>query len=258
MKRCPFVALVVLILLSPGLFVSGCVAPSTNGEAEAAIIDQLYSLQPNQAFIDETAEVLHAFGFEVDVYQGDEITVDFYRGLPAYGYKLIIFRAHSGVLTREGDSGLIQGTFLFTSEPYSQTKYISEQLSDQMAVARISEQHPYVFAIGAKFVTRSMEGEFPNTVIIMMGCTTLRFGDMGLAFIEKGASAYLGWDASVDLNYVDGAALDLISNLCTKGMTVEQAVVRTMTEVGPDPTYNAWLHYYPEESGSHTIAELIR
>ena len=261
MKRHLLVALVAAVLALTGLAVlSGCSAPGTDTstEAKAAIIDQLYSLQPNQAFIDKATGALEDYGFNVDLYQGDEVTVDFYRQLPSHGYKLIIFRVHSGVLVREHDAYEAQATFLFSSEPYSETEYVSEQKSAQMAVARTDEQHPYVFAIGAKFVTTSMKGTFDDTVIIMMGCATLHYDDMAQAFIEKGASTYLGWDASVDLQYVDRAALDLIVNLLTEGMTVEEAVLRTMTEVGRDPTSSAQLGVYPERSANHTIAELMR
>ena len=37
----------------------------------------------------------------------------------------------------------------------------------------------------------------------MMGCPCLYFDDLAQAFMEKGASAYLGWDAAVDLSYLD-------------------------------------------------------
>jgi len=257
MKQYLSIALAVVIIVLPGLTLfSGCSAPSPQLEAKAAIIDQLYVLKPNQAFIDETTAVLEAYGFRVDVYHGDEITVDFYGKLPTYGYKLIIFRAHSGLLSREGQR--IKKTCLFTNQPYSETRHVTEQLTEQLAMARITKHHPWVFAIGAKFVTRSMEGKFDNTVIIMMGCSCLYLEDLAQSFIDKGASTYLGWDASVGLDYVDGAALNLIDNLCTKDMTVEQAIVKTMAEVGLDPDYRACLKYYPAKSGSHTIKELIK
>ena len=259
MKLRLFLALAAILAL-PGLaLLPGCGTPGTDSSAEpkAAIVDQLYNLRPNQAFIDEATAVLEGYGFSVDLYQGDEVTVDFFRELPSHGYKLIIFRVHSGQLIREHDSEIVEATFLFTSEPYSQTKYTREQRSGQMAKARTSEQQPFVFAIGARFVTGSMKGNFDNTVIIMMGCSALREQDMAQAFIEKGASTYLGWGASVDLGYVDGAALNLISNLCTKAMTVEQAIVSTMNEVGPDPTYGARLYGYPKQSANYTIAELM-
>ena len=50
--------------------------PLTNS-LKGAIVDQLYSLQPNQAFIHQTTQELEDYGFEVDIYQGDEVTVDF-------------------------------------------------------------------------------------------------------------------------------------------------------------------------------------
>lgn len=222
---------------------------------KAAIVDQLYSLQPNPAFIHQTAQELEDYGFEVDIYQGDEVTVDFCRELTSYGYDLIIFRAHSGLLGREGE--IIKKTCLFTNEPYSQTSHVTQQLTEQLAMARISEHYPWVFAIGSKFVTQSMEEEFDNTVIIMMGCSCLYLEDLATAFIDQGASTYLGWDASVGLDYVDEATPVLITNLCTKRMTIKEAVYETMAEVGADPDYHACLKYYPVTSGGQTIGELM-
>jgi len=199
---------------------------------------------------------LEDFGFEVDVYQGDEVTVNLYRQLPGHGYELIIFRAHSGLLGSEGE--VIKRTCLFTNEPYSQTKHVTEQLSDQLAMARIDENHPWVFGIGAKYVAESMEGRFPNTVVVMMGCSCLYLYDLAQAFIQKGASTYMGWNASVSLDYVDEATPILVTKLCSKGMTMKEAVDKTMADAGADPDYHAHLKYYPRESGNKTIRLLIR
>jgi len=225
-------------------------------ESKAAIVDQLHSLQPNEAFISEVTREFEDYGFEVDIYQGDEVTVDLYGRLPGYGYKLIIFRAHSGLLGSEGE--VIERTCLFTNEPYSETKHVAEQLSDQLAMARIDENHPWVFGVGDKFVTRSMEGEFDNTVIIMMGCSCLYLEDLAQAFINKGASAYLAWDAAVDLDYVDEATPYLIRQLCVDRVTVGKAAASTMNIVGPDPKYGAVLKYYPAQSGAKSLRELIQ
>jgi len=222
---------------------------------KAAIIDQLCVLQPNQALLDQLTQELEDYGFEVDIYQGDEITVDFYRSLPEPGYKLIIFRAHSGLLGSEGE--VIERTCLFTNELYSQTKHVTEQLSDQLARARINEHHPWVFGIGDEFITESMEGKFNNTVIIMMGCSCLYLEDLAQAFIDKGASAYLGWDASVGLGYVDEATTYLMEQLCQEKTTVKKAVSNTMATIGRDPQYGARLKYLPSQSGDKTLEELL-
>ena len=211
--------LAITIIVSLFLLPSCTQSPNPlSNSPKAAIVDQLYSLQPNEAFISEVSKELEDYGFEVDLHQGDDVTVNFYRQLPGCDYKLIIFRAHSGLLGREGE--IIKRTCLFTNEPYSQTKHVAEQLSDQLAMARIDETHPWVFGIGDEFVTQSMEGEFGNTVIIMMGCSCLYIEDLAQAFIEKGASAYLAWDGNVNLDYVNKATPYLVRQLCLQKVTI--------------------------------------
>jgi hypothetical protein len=259
-KRHLVIALAVFILALPGLTLyAGCPAPSPDSGARAAVVDQLAILQSNQAFLDQMTAELEACGFEVDVYHGEEVSVNLYRELPQKGYKLIIFRAHAGLLKGEGDSQVVvkEETYLFTAEAYKQTKYVREQLDDQMLPAEMVEDFPLVFAVNSKFVLESMEGRFQDTVLIMMGCSCAYLRDMAAAFVLKGASTYLGWDGSVGLGYVDRAAADLITNLCDKRMTIEQAVAETMAEVGPDPDWGTGLRFYPKESGSRTIVELI-
>ncbi len=259
MKQYLSIALVVILAL-PGLTLfSACSAPSPNSGARAAIVDQLSILQPNQAFIDEVTADLEAYGFKVDVYQGKKVSVKLYRELPKYSYQLVIFRAHSGMMQRREDSHVVvkEAIYLFTGEAYRKTKYVREQLTDQVLAVEMTKDYPSVFAINSKFLLNSLEGRFDNTVIIMMGCSGTYLEDMATAFILKGASTYLGWDASVGLGYVDQATANLITNLCDKGMTIEQAVERTMAEIGPDPEYNAYLKYYPAKSRSQTIRQLI-
>ena len=257
MKRSLYIVLVAFILVLPGLIILGACSPSsTELEARAAIIDQLYTLQPNPAYIQQTIHYLEDYGFEVDVYRGDEVTVDLFRKLPTYGYKLIIFRVHSGLLGV--DPKVINRTWLFTNEPYSETRYVYEQLTDQVTYAKTYDDEPWIFAVSAKFVTQSMENQFDNTAIIMMGCDCLHFEDLAQAFIQKGASTYIAWDVSVLLDYVDDATITLVEKLCSEELTIRAAVAQTMDEKGPDPDYGAVLNYYPGQSGDKTIKQLTQ
>jgi hypothetical protein len=250
-------ALALFILIVPGLILySGCPSTGLPVEAKAAIIDQLYILEPNQTFIDQATASLKKYGFTVDCYQGNEITVDFYRKLPALGYSLIIFRAHSGLLG-SGDKA-IPRTCLFSNEPYSETAHISEQLSDRLAKARIDENHPWVFGIGADFVKKSMQANFNHTAVIMMGCSTLFIDDLARSFIEKGASVYTGWNATVGLDYVDNTALVLLDKLLSYNVSIGSAVRETMQEKGADPTWGAELKYYPGPSDQKTLNSLLK
>jgi len=259
MKPRLLLALAAVVLALPGLaLLTGCGASSTDtsNEPKAAIIDQLYNLQPNETFIQQVSEALESYGFIVDLYQGDEVTVELYRRLPAYGYNLIIFRAHSGLLAKE--QGVIPRTCVFTNELYSETRHVTEQLIDQLAMARIDKNHPWVFAIGAKFVSESMERQFPNTAIIMMGCSGLHVENLAKAFVQKGASIYIAWDASVGLDYVESATSALIEKLLSREVNIGEAVRETMEQIGPDPDFGAELRYYPSGSGNRTIKELTR
>ena len=251
-------AVLVLFMFAP----ASCSSDSAEIRAtqyKAAIVDQLHLLEPNQTLIEKTVGMLESYGFKVDVWQGKEITVDFFQDLPKYGYKVIVFRVHSGLLLALMQSQIVpsETTYLLTGETYTTAKYVSEQLNERVSNAMMSEEYPLVFAVNSEFIRNESEGSFDNTVIVMMGCESLYLDDIADAFIQKGASAYLGFSGIVSLNYADNATLKLTSNLLTDNVTLEQGVAGAMAELGYDPYYGGYLKYYPTESGSRTIKELI-
>ena len=257
MKHCSRLAIVILTVSLLWLIVfNACSGPIPVSETKAAIIDQLCVLLPNQAFIEQATLELEEYGFSVDVYSDETVTVDLYRKLPAYGYKLIIFRVHSGLLGV--DPKVINRTWLYTNEPYSKTSHLIEQLDDQVTYAKTHEDAPWCFAISAEFIKNSVEGQFNDTAIIMMGCDALHFEDMAEAFIQKGASTYIAWDASVILYYVDSTTPTIIEKLCSDESTIEEAVAQTMADKGTDPKYNSILKYYPRQCASKTLSQLIK
>lgn len=243
--------------------------PNHAGNATAAIIDQLSaSFQENEQFTANVTKELEDYGFEVDVYQGNNITVDFYRQLPTYGYRLIIFRAHSGILEQDGEA--VPRTVLFTNEEYAESKYALEQVYGQLTMGGACQGCPMMFGITPEFVSAQsvvgqatdMEGRFDDTVIIMMGCSGIALPDLDLAkaFVDEGASIYVAWDRSVELYYVDEATPYLIRQLCSEGLTFREAVHDTMDVIGPDPNHGAELQFYYDpasHNGDKTLEELI-
>ncbi len=260
MKR--YLKLLALVLVLAVMAVSAsCRSPSqeSDGRDRAAIVDQLYILESNPSFITEATRLLESYGFTVDLWQGNDITVDFYRGLPSLDYKFIILRVHSGLLLslEEGEVKPLPTTYLFTAENYTTTRYVTEQLTDKVSNAMMMENFPLVFAVNSAFM-EDAKGEFNNTVVLAMGCESYCYDDMPEVFVEKGASAYLGWSTVVSLEYVDMVMLDLLGNLCTGNVTLAQGISRTMDDLGYDPYFDAYLKYYPAESGDRTVRELIR
>ena len=261
-KGLPWFAWLLIALGIAGIIVFvriypiGQLSPNSVGELRAVIVDQLSSLQENETFITNVTKELEDYGFEVELYQGDEIKVDFYRQLPTHGYELIIFRAHSGLLAENEE--IKDRTVLFTNEIYRWFRYYEEQMDDRLVMARIGEGYPMVFGIPPKFIRESMNGKFNDTVVIMMGCSGLFLEDLAEAFIDKDASVYLAWNGTVELYYVDEATPYLIRQLCSGSLTIEEAVDGTMDVIGTDPEHGGGLKYYPPGIGDKTLEELLK
>jgi len=232
--------------------------PDNGGGLKAVIVDQLSSVKGNEAFVTNVTEQLEEYGFQVDLYQQDDVDVDLYGQLATRGYKLIIFRAHSGLLA---ENEMTQDrTVLFTNEAYNQLSHYDDQLHDRLVMARVGEGYPMVFGIPPKFIEDGMKGKFDDSVVIMMGCSGLFERDLAQAFVGKGASAYLAWNGTVELNYVDEATPYLIEQLCSGNTTLKEAVDNTMEAVGPDPEHKAGLAYYPTyplDIGDKTLQQLM-
>ncbi len=233
--------------------------PKPTATLKAAIVDQISLLHPKRGFIDRASRYLTEAGFDVEVYEGEEVTIELYKNLPAKGYRLIILQTHSSsdLQLPDGTISSANPVFLCSSEPYGERKYFYEQMTNQVRGVELPYESSIVFfSIGPEFVRRSMAGHFDDALIIIGGCQGLSTLHLAEALIERGALAIISWDDWVDLSHNDEAIVYLLQALIIGRLTVEQAVERTMSEVGPDPTYGSVLTYFPQERGSYTIWEV--
>lgn len=248
-----FLVLILLIVIFSAYFTYNLLNQSQNEttnptsfQLKAAIVDHLSLTFPNQTFVETASHTLEQAGYSVDYYPGENVTVEFYRNLPTHNYGFIILRVHSSATYAGGTESPV---VLFTSEPYSQTKYVHEQLTYQLAGIAFSveekEKGIAYFGISPLFVTKSMKGNFQNTLIIMMGCEGLENPSIARAFVEKGAKVYIGWNHGVLASHTDQATTCLLQHVITEKQTINQAIDNTMKEVGPDPSYKSVLLYYP-------------
>jgi hypothetical protein len=213
-------------------------------EFKTAIVDHLSITAPNQTFIETATKILETANFTVDYYPGEEVNVEFYRNLATHGYSLIVLRVHSAITVGEGP--IPESIGLFTSEKLSHTKYVYEQLTDQVISCKFPNEETRYFGISPLFVTHSMKGKFQNTTIIQMGCDGLANTPMADVFIKKGAKAYIGWSGDVLASHTDKATTQLLEHLVTEKQTIIQALTKTVEEVGPDPAYGSILGCYPD------------
>ncbi len=243
------VALIILVSTSVFLLHSmlneSSQNPTINSTPTAVIVDQLSLTYPNHTFVQTATKILVQAGFRVEYYSGEDVTVDFYRSLPTKGYTLIVLRAHSTATW----SGNIEGPVsFFTSERYSTTKHVYEQLTDQVGYVAFSEEEYQrgirYFGITPLFVLESMTGRFHDPLFIMMGCDGMKNPLMAKALVKQGVSVYVGWNGQVSAGRTDSATIRLLQNLILEKETTQEAVEKAMSTVGPDLVDNSILEYY--------------
>ena len=224
-----------------GPFSSGAASPSPGGPLRAVIVDQLSLTAPNPNFAETATETLKDGGYTVDYFPGEEVTVDFYRGLAARGYDLVLLRTHSARLKQEWQGQTLDQVVLFTGEPYSEKEYIYEQQQGQLAIARYFDDSEPLFGIAPEFIRSGMPGSFDRSTVVVMGCEGLGSEETAQSFVGKGAKTVIGWDGLVSAAFTDAATGDLIDLLVRQDLPPAEAVATTMADLGPDPTYGSEL-----------------
>jgi hypothetical protein len=226
-----------------------------SSQLRAAVVDQLSLTFPNATFVETATDMLKQAGYSVDYFPGEMVTVDFYRNLLAQDYNLIIFRVHCGF------SNATREIAFFTDQPYVQPTDPLDPLYGDVLYGRVGtatyhdppEPGEIAYcAIRAGFVEQY--GSFNKTTVIMMGCYGLLYTGMAQAFINKGATVYIGWNGLMDADHSDQATTILLRQLIFENETVSQAVQNTKNEVGVDPSYpESLLGFYPSGSGDRKV-----
>lgn len=212
----------------------------------AVIVDQLSLTSPDQEFVTEATHELEAAGYAVDYVPGADVTVDFFRALPAQGYDIVLVRAHAG--RRVSDDGGVVTADIFTSEPYSASSHEGEQRDGDLMLGVLGGQESVedaVFTIPAEFVEHQMQGDFDGATVVLMGCDVLGGERLARSFVDRGAGAVVGWDQGVSASHTDAATLSFLGHLLRDHTSVQAATAAAGADVGNDPYYGSKLVSYP-------------
>jgi hypothetical protein len=205
---------------------------TNTGSLNAALVDALYSTIPNDQFTGSMRQTLTDSGFQVDIFQGTDVTVDFLKNMQP-DYDLIVFRMHSAL----HDGHL----YLFTGEPYSASKYTNEQQFQSVKKAYATDDSAPVFSVNWGFVRRCMTEKFNNTLVLVMGCDGARDSLLIDEFFDQGASGYISWTGNVLISHSDSATLQLVKYLYSDGFSALDATQKTNNQLGPDPAWDSIL-----------------
>lgn len=222
----------------------------TETKLSAAIIDVLDDSFPNRLAQQKIQQFLEKGGYTVDVFSAKDTTVEFYKKLPSTDYNFIYIRTHSLVVPE-----LNNATFLFSGEEYNIDKYLSEQLSGQLArgtpiyeVERQdqdnqSENQEMYFMFGSIFVDEQMEGNFPNSIIVIGGCESAKNLDMANSFVSRGASSVIGWTDPILVGENDRAMVTLFEEIFVNKLEISNSVDIVMEKYGSNLQYDSKLRY---------------
>ena len=136
---------------------------------------------------------------------------------------------------------------LFTSEPYDENSYLDDQKKLRLfpVVYTGEPMSDSYFAVASGFVTSDMKGRFDGTTIVLMGCSSLATDKTAAAFVDRGASAVIGWSDTVSPEHTDAATERLVQYLAKDGLSPSEAVAKVNADLGPDATYGSVLKAYP-------------
>ncbi|MGI0056832.1 MAG: hypothetical protein ACREAK_05605 [Nitrosarchaeum sp.] len=243
-----------------------------DGVPKALILDQLYNEMPNEHFQNTAKEYLETAGYEVDIINTDDITVEFYKNLPTMDYKFVVVRSH-GV----ADESNHNEVGLFTGEKYSTDSYILEQLSGTVKkgtplldltfkpsaqestnwiktdanqyeltskVEIIDNSQDEFFVISSKFINESMNGYFSNTIFFLGGCETLAEPSFAKSLIDREASLVVGWDRPISANDNDKIMLRFLQHFLVDKNDIEQAIDLAQFIPIENMHYPSSLSYY--------------
>lgn len=216
----------------------------------ATIIDQLGKEFPNPQFKENVTDILMAAGFSVTYHESEKLDVNFFKALAKYNYGIMILRVHSAL---RDDKSTVD---LFTAEEFDEYAHIQDQNNGLlvMGILNYSQSPKKYFGLTSKFI-ESLEGAFPKSIVIAMGCWSLKpeCKQLAEAFRDKGAKVYIGWTDMVDPGHTDDETIKLLRMLLKEDKTICDAVRDTSS----DWRYSSKLRYYPESAGSLKISSLI-
>jgi len=253
------VIIIFVIVISIGITSSILYQDYSQGDSlsqsirKAAILDQLYEDFPNESFQNKATEYLEAAGYQVDLYTTDEITVDFYKKLPSLNYEFIVLRTHGG-------PGLGGSTTLTTGEKFRENKHLSEifnkQVGASISIIRSAEiedqsrefllENSY-FDINSTFVDRGMEGQFPNSIMIIGGCSALNTTVLAESFVSRGVSSVVGWNGLVGDRDNDRITLAFLKEVLVNEIEIDDAVDLVMNNYRNSIEKDSTLLHYSAE-----------
>ena len=220
-----------LVAVSFIILVLAVALPDRPAGFRVLVIDPI---SQDPADIPPVVKVLSESGYSVTHIIGNDVTVERLKTLD--DVDLLILRVHSSI--KDG------AVWVFTGEMYDNSRYLVEQMTDEVHRARTSPEGGYLFAVCSSFFERHLSG-MDGVNVLVMGCDAAGSSDLADVFLGKGASLYVSWDGPVSLEYTDLMFSRILDHF-TDGKTMDDAVGLASSELGMDPHFKSTLRCFKQ------------
>jgi len=204
---------------------------------KAALIDGIALTKPNPSFTESIRESLSKANITLDVYKGEEVTIDLLKNVSGYG--LLILRLHSAI----DNHGFL---YLFSAERFNETEYNMRFSADERSTGAVREGRTFedesYFALRADLLGYMNYGGLNGSIMILMGCNGTNSDHAINRLFDRGVRAIIAWDGYVDLDHTDNIIANLMKDVYEGGMNFPDAIKKIMSEEEPD-LWGSKLHY---------------
>ncbi len=215
----------------------GTTVTSTPNSPKALILDPFDwegGVFHNPGLMSDVKNDLQNAGYSSTYLKNTQVTLSVIENdLAQYG--VIYNRGHGGV---SGKTVIISTGEHWTNDIGS-SKYVDEYNNGEIVEVSISGPNGYEYFIA--YTPKLIQDHYTNlnnSLVYMESCESMKFSDMGDAYVGAGAGAYMGWDKSVTVTYGDDSA-NKSFQMFSQGSSVDDVA----NAFGPDPSTHANLKY---------------
>ena len=192
--------------------------------------------------VDEISSYLQQSGYSIpDIYRAEEVTVDLMNTLSNYDF--IYMLTHGGV----GSSGLIEITIGQAVNAFSIVPLWNSLTGDLKEISIVSIPSKFwifdipgiVFALNSRFFAHYT---YPGSFVYMNACSSLKNDSLADAFLNNGASVYLGWDNPSAVSLGNEHNPEFFQELAKPNNTLQQAYDATLAKYYPALVYKDTNH----------------
>jgi hypothetical protein len=99
------------------------------------------------------------------------------------------------------------------------------------------------FLVGTKFIDELMVGKFPDSIILIGGCESLRNNDLAKSFISRGAMHVVGWDRTVGATENDRILLEFLEKTIVDEKKIDDVIIELNDEHSEELMFSSMLRH---------------